>query len=249
MLGSSNSISCANIMLNGAVAESLRQYADELENANDFTGALHELIRRVVRMHKRIIFNGNGYDEAWIREASEVRGLHNLRTTPDALPAILEEKNAGMLIRHNIFSREEIRSRYEITLENYCKTVNIEGLTMTDMVHRDILPAIGAYIKELSETLATKRAAGICAPGKGENAHLARLCSLQEEIYSATESLEESLVRLKEAGDITKESCFIRDNILPRMATLRVACDEAETLTARKYWPFPTYADLLFGVR
>ena len=159
MLGSSNSIACANIMLNASVAESLKIYADRLEAADDFETALHDMIKKTIKDHKRIIFNGNGYDDAWIKEATEERGLLNLRTTPDALPTILDKKNVDMLTSHRIFSEAEIRSRYEITLDNYCKTVNIEALTMVDMAKKEILPAVVAYTKSLADALAAKTAA------------------------------------------------------------------------------------------
>ena len=249
MLGSSNSIACANIMLNAAVAESLRQYADRLEGAEDFEGALHELIKEVITKHKRIIFNGNGYDESWIREATEVRGLLNLRTTPDALPHLLDKKNVDMLTSLGIFSRAEIDSRYEITLENYCKTVHIEGLTMVDMARREILPAVEAYSRALSETLIAKTSAVPGLTGGYEKNTLLRLSALADGIDRATEELDEALMHYRTVSDITAASGIIRDVILPKMAELRVVCDEAETLTAKSYWPFPTYGDLLFGVR
>ncbi len=249
MLGSSNSIACANIMLNAAVAESLRQYADRLEGAEDFEGALHELIKEVITKHKRIIFNGNGYDESWIREATEVRGLLNLRTTPDALPHLLDKKNVDMLTSLGIFSRVEIDSRYEITLENYCKTVHIEGLTMVDMARREILPAVEAYSRALSETLIAKTSAVPGLTGGYEKNTILRLSALADGIDRATEELDEALMHYRTVSDITAASGIIRDVILPKMAELRVVCDEAETLTAKSYWPFPTYGDLLFGVR
>ena len=154
MLGSSNSIACANIMLNAAVAESLKIYADRLENVDDFETALHDMIKKTIKDHKRIIFNGNGYDDAWIKEATEERGLLNLRTTPDAMPAMIADKNVKMLTAHKIFSPAELHSRYEILLENYSKTVNIEALTMVDMARKEILPAVEGYTKSLAETLA-----------------------------------------------------------------------------------------------
>ncbi len=249
MLGSSNSIACANIMLNAAVAESLKVYADRLEQAEDFETALHEMIQKTIRDHKRIIFNGNGYDDAWIKEATEKRGLLNLRTTPDALPTILEKKNVDMLTSHKIFSLSEIRSRYEITLENYCKTVNIEALTMVDMARREILPAVEAYARELSDTLAAKKAAVPEVTGRYEKGLITRLSALADEIDAAAEALQTEIVRYKAITDITEASCRIRDVLLQKMAELRVVCDEAETVTAEKYWPFPTYGDLLFGVR
>ena len=249
MLGSSNSIACANIMLNAAVAESLRQYADVLEKAEDFEGTLHELIRDVIKTHKRIIFNGNGYDDAWIKEATEKRGLLNLRTTPDALPTILEKKNTDMLTAHKVFSMAEIRSRYEITLENYCKTVNIEANTMVDMAKKDILPAVEAYARSVAETYTAKAAVIPELPGRYEKDLIRRLSAIVDGIDTATSELESAVIKLKTIGDITEASVFIRDVILKKMAELRVVCDEAETVTAKEFWPFPTYGDLLFGVR
>ncbi len=249
MLGSSNSIACANIMLNAAVAESLRQYADRLEGAENFEDALHELIKSIIAAHRRIIFNGNGYDDAWIKEATEKRGLLNYRTTPDALPAILKKKNVDMLTSHKVFSEAEIRSRYEITLENYCKTVNIEALTMVDMARRQILPAVEKYAHALSESFASKVRLVPELSGRYEKTTVAKLSALADEIDAAAAALETETVRLKAIDDVTEASCMIRDVILQKMAELRVVCDEAEVLTAEEYWPFPTYGDLLFGVR
>ncbi len=249
MLGSSNSIADANIMLNAAVAESLRQYADILEIASDFESALHEIIKNTVKEHKRIIFNGNGYDDTWIKEATEKRGLLNLRTTPDAATALLDKKNIDMLSLHKVLSPVEIESRYETTLENYCKTVNIEALTMVDMAKKEILPAVEGYTGELSETLSAKLEACPGLSCKYEKSTILKLSSLTDEIAEATSSLESSLIKMKTISDITEQASFIRDVILQKMAELRVVCDEAETLTAAKYWPFPTYSDLLFGVR
>ena len=249
MLGSSNSIACTNIMLNTAVAESLRQYADALEGAEDFNTALHDLIRRVIREHKRIIFNGNGYDESWIYEATEVRGLLNLRTTPDVLPVILEKKNTDLLVSHKVMSESEIRSRYEITLENYCKTVTIEAMTMIDMTRKLILPAIEAYSASVAESLGAKLGVVPELSGKYEKEKLKTLSSLEDSIDASVSALESSLIRLRAIDDVTDSAFVFRDVILQKMAELRVACDEAETLTAKKYWPFPTYGDLLFGVR
>ena len=248
MLGSSNSIACANIMLNAAVAESLRKYADALENAADFDTVLHRLLRDTVRDHKRIIFNGNGYDEQWIREATEQRGLLNLRTTPDVLPCILKPKNTEMLTRHKIFTEPELRSRYEIYLENYVKTVNIEGLTMVDMARREILPAVEAYTKDLAAALSAKTAAVPGLACRYEKGQISRLSELTDEIDRATQELETALIRLHTVSDPAEASFRIRDVILRKMAELRVVCDEAETLTASSYWPFPSYSKLLYGV-
>ena len=249
MLGSSNSIACANIMLNAAVAESLKVYADRLEKAEDFETALHDMIKKTIKDHKRIIFNGNGYDDAWIKEATEKRGLLNLRTTPDAMPAILEKKNVDMLTSHKVFSEAEIQSRYDIMLENYCKTVNIEALTMSDMVKKEILPAVAAYAKDLADTYSAKAAVVPGVGGKYEKETIARLSTLIDEIDTATTALDSAIIKLKTIDDITEASCMIRDVLLQKMAELRVVCDEAETITAEKYWPFPTYGDLLFGVK
>ncbi len=249
MLGSSNSIACANIMLNAAVAESLKIYADRLEKAEDFETALHDMIRKTIKDHKRIIFNGNGYDDAWIKEATEKRGLLNLRTTPDALPAILEKKNVDMLTSHKVFSKAELESRYEITLENYCKTVTIEAMTMVDMARKEILPAVEGYAKELADTCAAKLSVVPELPAKYERGLIAKLSGLADGIAAATEALDSSIIQSKGIDDITAQSCMIRDELLQKMAELRVVCDEAETVTAEKYWPFPTYGDLLFGVK
>lgn len=249
MLGSANSIACTNIMLNAAVAESLKIYADRLEGAEDFEGALHDMIKKTIKDHKRIIFNGNGYDDAWIAEATEKRGLLNLRTTPDALPALLEKKNVDMLTSHKVFLPAEITSRYEITLENYCKTVNIEGLTMVDMARKQIIPAIVAYTKSLADAYAAKTAAVPGVAGKYEKGVIEKLSVLTDEIDAAAEALDSALIKFKTIEDITEAANFIRDEILSKMTELRVPCDEAETLTAESYWPFPTYEKLLFGVR
>ena len=249
MVGSSDSIACANIMLNAAMAETLKEFADRLEGVSDFESALHDLIKEAIKAHKRIIFNGNGYDDAWIKEATEKRGLLNLRTTPDALATVLEKKNVEMLTSLKIFSEAEIRSRYEICLENYCKTVNIEGLTMVDMARKEILPAVEAYLGDLSGTVAAKTAAVPGLACKYEKDLISKLSKLADEISDAASSLDTTLIRLKAIPDVTDAAYVIRDVVLQKMAELRVVCDEAESITADKYWPFPTYGDLLFGVR
>ena len=249
MVGSSDSIACANIMLNAAMAETLKEFADRLEGVSDFESALHDLIKETIKAHKRIIFNGNGYDDAWIKEATEKRGLLNLRTTPDALATVLEKKNVEMLTSLKIFSEAEIRSRYEICLENYCKTVNIEELTMVDMARKEILPAVEAYLGDLSGTVAAKTAAIPGLACKYEKDLISKLSKLADEISDAASSLDTTLIRLKAIPDVTDAAYVIRDVVLQKMAELRVVCDEAESITADKYWPFPTYGDLLFGVR
>ena len=249
MLGSSNSIACANIMLNAAVAESLKIYADRLENVDDFETALHDMIKKTIKDHKRIIFNGNGYDDAWIKEATEERGLLNLRTTPDAMPAMIADKNVKMLTAHKIFSPAELHSRYEILLENYSKTVNIEALTMVDMARKEILPAVESYTKSLAETIAAKKAAVAGLPCKYETATITKLSELSDEIADATADLDSEIAKFQAIEDVTEAANDIRDVILGKMDALRAVCDEAETITAKEFWPFPTYSDLLFSVK
>ena len=249
MLGSSNSIACANIMLNTAVAESLKIYADRLEGVADFETALHDMIKKTIKDHKRIIFNGNGYDDSWIKEATEKRGLCNYRTTADCMPHILDEKNVRMLTSHKVFSEVELKSRYEIMLENYCKTVMIEACTMVDMAKKQILPAVSAYTTDLAESVGKKLKLGTDIACKYEKEAVKKLSILCDKIAEATDLLEGTLVKIKAAESIGEESEIIRDTVLVAMSELRVACDEAETMTAEKYWPFPTYGELLFGVR
>ena len=248
MVGSNDSISCANIMLNAAVAEALRQFADTLESGSgDFDVRLHALIRETISAHKRILFNGNGYDDAWIKEATEVRGLLNLRTTPDALQMVLHPENVEMLTRHGVFTEAEIASRYEITMENYVRTVRIEALTMVDMARKEILPAILRYLSDLSASLNEQKKAVPVLPCRVETKLLTRLSALADGIDDAIESLEETVSARAEA-DMTEQAFYIRDSVLKEMAALRALCDETETLTAADYWPFPTYGDLLFRV-
>ncbi len=247
MVGSSDSIACANIMINASVAESLRQFADDLEGAEDFSERLHALIKETIVAHKRIIFNGNGYDDAWIKEATEQRGLLNLRTTADALPHLLAQKNVDMLTGHKVFSESELRSRYEIQLENYVRTVRIEALTMTEIARKEILPAMAAYAAALADGAAKKKAAAPAACGY-ESRLIGTLSGLTDSADAAAEQLERAVTALDALGDVTAEAGFVRDTLLPDMAALRAVCDEGETLTARSYWPFPTYGDLLFGV-
>ncbi len=248
MLGSSNSIACANIMLNSAVAESLKIYADRLEGAEDFETALHAMIQKTIRDHKKIIFNGNGYDDSWIKEAVEERGLLNYRTTPDCMPHLLDQKNVDMLTSHGVFTIRELNSRCEIMLENYCKSVIIEGNTMVEMARTQIAPAVEAFAASLAAAAAAKRVLIPDLPCEYETKLIRQLSHLTDQIYSGAQALEEALGSLS-AEDIIQEAELIRDTILPKMEALRTPCDEAETITAKSYWPFPTYGDLLFGVR
>ena len=248
MLGSANSIASANIVLNTVVAQSLKSYADRLESADDFEEALHSLIRKTIKDHKRIIFNGNGYDNEWIAEA-ERRGLLNLPTTPDCLPYLLKDKNIKLFAEHKVFSRQEIESRYEIYLESYCKNVRIEALTMTDMTNKDILPAVSAYFKTLCDTVKAMGRAGIDPSGSYEQVTAEKLAALSRKIFSAVHGLSQAVDGLSEAGDAARESELIRDRVLPQMNLLREYVDAAESITAEEYWPYPSYGDLLFGVQ
>ena len=249
MLGSSNSIACANIMLNAAVAESLKIYADRLENADDFETALHEMIKKTIKDHKRIIFNGNGYDDEWIKEATEKRGLLNLRTTPDAIPHLLDKKNVDMLTSHKVFSEAELKSRCEITLENYCKTVTIEANTMSQMAKKEILPAIEEYTAFVASAAGKKKALDAEVSCVYETGTVRKLSLLSGQIFEKCDELDKVLCKLSDSSNAKEEGYMIRDELLPKMSELRVACDEAEVITAEKYWPFPTYGELLFGVR
>ena len=248
MLGSSNSIACANIMLNSAVAESLRIYADRLEKAEDFETTLHEMIKKTIKDHKRIIFNGNGYDDAWIREAVEERGLLNYRTTADCMPHLLDQKNVDMLTSLGVFSMDELYSRRDIMLENYCKSVEIEACTMSDMARTLIIPAMEAYAADMAGAAASKKAIAPALKCGYEAGIVTGLSELADTIAVRADELDAAMEKLHEAADIVEESAMIRDTILPLMDALRAPCDKAELMTAKSYWPFPTYGDLLFGV-
>ena len=247
-LGSSNSIACCNITLNAAVAESLKQYADRLEQAQDFQSELNELIKDVIKAHERILFDGNGYGEEWVKEATEVRGLSNLKTTADAIPHLLDEKNASMLIEHKVFTRTELESRCEIMLENYVKTVNSEGQTMVDMVRKNYLPAIEDYLFSIAQATAMMQKVSENVKCKYEISTIERLSELTDKILDRVEDLEGALQTLRQCDDITESACLVRDEVLPKMEHLRVYVDEAEMRTGENYWPFPNYGKLLFSV-
>ena len=249
MLGSANSIACVNIMLNSAVAQSLKIYADRLEQAEDFQTTLNQMIKKTIRDHKHIIFNGNGYDDAWIEEATQKRGLLNYRTTPDCIPHLMDQKNVEMLTSLGIYSEAELRSRCEITLDNYCKTVLIEANTMVDMARKEILPAVERYALALSQTAAAKKALDSSLRCAYEGSLVRKLSQLSDAIAEKTDELDEVLAKAKAVAEVQPQSEIIRDCMLKVMGELRAACDEAETVTAEDYWPFPTYGDLLFGVR
>lgn len=248
MVGSGDSVACANVMLNAAVAESLRQFADELEkNKDDFNNALIELLKNNISAHKRIVFNGNGYGDAWLKEAIENRGLLNLRSTPEALEKLIDEKNIKMLVANGIFSKDELWSRHEILLENYTRTVRIEALTMIEMVKREIIPALVSYSASVSSNIATKKSIDAAFVGKYEMKLAKELTEFTDKIADLSDDLEE-LLKESESLKISEQAKYICEKIIPAMNALRKNCDAAENITARNYWPFPTYGDLLFGV-
>ena len=247
MLGSSASISSANTVLNTAVAEILKQFADELENASDFEKSLHELIKRVITTHKRIIFNGNGYDEKWLAEA-EKRGLLNLRTTPDALGKYLDEKNVALFTSHKVYTEKEMQSRLGIFLESYCSIVNIEARTMIDMAMRDILPAVSEYSQTLSNTILSKKAVCKKLDCRYEEETLKRVTTLSNLLHCGVKRLSGAIETANNAQGVAKKAVLFKDIILPAMTEIRKAADELETLVSADYWPFPTYGELLFGI-
>lgn len=248
MLGSANSIASANIVLNTAVAESLKSYADRLENVENFEEALHALIVKTIKDHRRIIFNGNGYDDEWVKEA-ESRGLLNLRTTPDCIPYLLKDKNVALFESHKVFSKTELEARYEIYLENYCKTVNIEALTMIDMVNKDILPAVSSYCKTLSETAMLKKNAFAAVDCSYEEKTVRQLASLSSAMLDLSKKLTACVEEIKNAKTTADAAEQFKSVIIPEMEALRELADEAECITGAKYWPYPSYGDLIYGVQ
>ncbi len=248
MVGSSQSISGPNVVLNTAVAESLRQYADALEGAEDFEGALHDLIRRVIHEHKRILFNGNGYDEAWIREA-EGRGLLNLPSTPDCAPSYTAPKNVALFTRHRVYSETELHARYQIKLEGYCKVMRIEALTMLDMLWKDILPAVAACSGDLAAGANQKRKLLADMDLSYETLIAAELSSLSASAVIHGRALERAMDGVREQGDPLAAARTYRDQVLPAMESLRTVVDEMEIRCGGKYWPYPSYSDLLFSIK
>ena len=246
-LGSSQSISGPNIILNTIVAEELKQFADELEGAKDFTEKLNELIKKTIKEHKRIIFNGDGYSEEWKAEA-EKRGLLNLKTTVDALPTFLAPKNVELFTKHKIFTEKEMESRYEILLETYSKVINIEGLTMVDMAKKQILPAVNSYIGDLATTAKKKLSVAEGLSCKMEKDLLEKLSALEDSAYDKANKLAALLEEGGKISDGLKQATFYKDQILPAMESLRSDCDALEVDTAESAWPFPQYGDLLFHI-
>ena len=251
MLGSNESIACANVFLNTVVAQELSEFADILEKSVNFKSDLHELILKTIKEHKRIIFNGNGYDDSWVKEA-EKRGLYNLKSTPEALPHILDEKNVKIFEKFGVYSKVELTSRFEIHNENYSKIINIEAETMLEMAKKFILPVASKYANKLAETIGLKKAACGECDTTYESAMLKKVSCLTSCIYNKTEKLEAEVSEAKKTadeGDSSKTAFFYREHVFAAMNELRACADELETVTPKELWPFPSYGDLLFSVR
>lgn len=248
MLGSSLSISGPNIVLNTIVAEALQQFAEILEKADDFTRALNQLIKETIKKHKRIIFNGNGYDDAWVQQAEE-RGLLNLHSSAEALPYFCHKKNIELFTKHHIFTEAEIRSRCEIMLENYCKIISIEALTMLEMVHKDILPAACSYRKQLTETALATRELCPDLTCESEVKLISRLSTLCNSLSNKTDNLEKAIIDAKTHTQPEDAANYHRDYVFGAMQELRAVADEIEGLVGETYWPYPTYGAMIFSVR
>ena len=247
MLGSTVSIACPNHILNTCVADVLMQYADQLEQADDFNAALNHLIKKTIKEHKRIIFNGNNYSDEWVAEAQK-RGLLNLHSTVDAMKMYMRDENAALFERHHVLSKTEFRSRYEITLENYYKQINIEALTMLDMIQKDIIPAVCSYLKDLSKEVVCKKQISAEISCETEEALLKKISSLCTDLYRETEKLQKAVDGATGFANVQDEASYYRNTVFAQMETTRGIADELETCVGRKYWPFPSYGDLLFSV-
>ena len=247
MLGSSASVSGPNTIINTAVAEILKQFADELEQAENFEIAIHDLIRNVITNHKHILFNGNGYDDAWLAEA-EKRGLLNLKTTPDALPHFVAEKNIRLFTSHKVYTEREMHSRLEILLGSYCNLIDIEAQTMVEMAKKEILPAVSEYSQLLSSTILSKKSVCESLDCTYESEMLTEISDLTASAYAQVKALEKALAGTKKICGAAERSVYYKDEVLPVMDKLRSAADGLENVVSADYWPIPTYGDLLFGV-
>ena len=248
MLGSAISIACPNIMLNTLAAEEFRQFADELEGSDDLERDVRKIVQRVMREHGRIIFNGDGYSAAWQQEA-ERRGLWNLPTTVDALPHYLDEKNVTLFARHSIYTRAEMEARYETALEEYAKTIRIEALTMSQMAHRDVFPAVSRILSQLADGISAQRIACKDLPCAGETKLLKSLSALLDQAFEKADALDFHLAQEEVGGgDILTQATYYKNSVLPAMEALRAAVDGMETLTDASAWPYPSYGELMFRV-
>jgi glutamine synthetase len=247
MVGSKLSIAGPNMVLNTIVADELSKFADILEKADDFTAELNKLLKDTIKNHKRIIFNGNNYTDEWVEEA-ENRGLLNLKSTPESIPYFSTEKSVVLFEKFNVLSRKEIYSRTEIVLEEYCKEINIEALTLIDIAKKDLIPSVTSYIKELSDTANSKKAFMIDVDCETEKSLIYKLSLLAGSLYAKTEMLENKLLSVKDCHGVEETAYFYRNSIFAAMQEMRAVIDELETNTAKKYWPFPTYGEILFSV-
>jgi glutamine synthetase len=248
MLGSAVNIASANIILNTAVADELKQFADELEKADDFDKAVKKLVAKTLKEHDRIIFNGNNYADEWVIEA-EKRGLLNLKSVPQAVAHYMDEKNVRLFTENNVFSKEELHARYEVDLENYAKIINIEALTMLDMAKKDIIPAVTAYVKELTDTALSKKALSAEIPVELETKLVASLSQKLVCFSNKTEELANNLIKAGELeNDMQAYADFYCDTVFVTMQELRAIGDDMETETSSEYWPYPSYGEMLFGV-
>ena len=248
MLGSASSISDTNTVMNTIAADAIGYIADQLEGAEDVTAKAKEIIRDIIKKHKRIIFNGNNYSDEWVREA-ESRGLLNLKNTADAIPHLVDEKNIALFTRHGIYTAEEVHSRCEILLDNYCKVLHIEALTMLEMSKKEIIPAVSAYLKDMSATAASVKAVVPDADCSMQESIISKVAALAGSLYKKTEALNAVVLATRDHEEnIEDRAQYYKNNIFPGMQELRAVADELETLVGEAYWPFPTYGDLLFKI-
>ncbi len=247
MLGSTFSISCPNIILNTIVAEALCEFADELEGKEDFKTSLDSLIKKTINEHKRIIFNGNNYSDEWVKEAKE-RGLLNLKTTVDALPYYIKQKNIDLFVKHNIYTDVEMHARYEILLEEYSKVINIEALTTVDMTRKQILPAVNTFMKDLADTIISKKAVGLSTSCDMEKGTLTQISTLANKLYEEVEKLNTLLTKVEEYSDALENATFYKSQVIPAMNATRAAADALEEIVGKDYWPIPTYSDLIYRI-
>lgn len=244
-VGSTASLACPNMMLNTIVADELAQFADILEKADDFKGTLNKIVKDTIHDHKRIIFNGNNYAPEWVTEA-EKRGLLNLKSTVDAMPNYITDENVALFKKHGVLSKTEVYARYDIELENYHKQVNIEALTMLDMIKKDILPAAASYAKDLAETAAHKKQLGLSEGFEGSL--LKKISDYSDKLYAEMEKLENDVSNAPQSGEMLEIAKYYRNTVFAQMEATRKPADTIESLVGSKYWPYPTYGELLFSV-
>ena len=247
MPGSAQNLSDCDTILNTAVAKELKGYADELEGAEDFTSAAIALVKRTIRDHRRVIFNGNGYSAEWEAEAAK-RGLPNKKNTPAALPALIDPKNIALMEEFGVLTKVEMYSRYEVELEHYAKIINIEALTMLEMARKQLLPAVNAYMSEVANTAASKLAVSESISVRSETKTLGRLSADADAMSDAIDTLQDAVDAAKALSSESEKAVAFHDNVLPAMDTLRAAADDAETLCGEDYWPLPSYSKMLYYV-